>query len=133
MSGIRSYDLSGDQVMGIIRALEGDPVEKIVWLEKLHKWVNYRNRQMEIIDLVEEWLTDFGKRTGVHIGRHEWDTDEDNLRDWVYYQMEYTSGIVWDNKTQKAIINKYASSRPLLNAENTQALLDYITENLEKA
>lgn len=132
MSGIQSYDLDSDAVKSLVRALEGNVPERIKWLKDFTKWLIHRNLQMEIYRLTEKWMTDFATRTHVHLGRHDWETDEENLRSWVYYQMEYISGIVWDASTRKCIINKYASSRPLLNAENTTVLLDFLTEEIGK-
>jgi hypothetical protein len=127
---IRSYELSGDDVKSLIVALDGNEEGRVKWLEKLRGYDKYRDRQIRILDLIEGWLKAFGLRTGVHIGRKDWETDEENLMDWVWYQMEYVGGICWDKQTQKVAINKYASSRPLLNEEHTKELLEYLNENL---
>jgi hypothetical protein len=127
---IRSYDLSGDDVLSLVTALEGNNTEKTKWLTTLRDWTSHRNRQMEINDLIEKWLVDFARRTGAHIARHDFATDEENLMDWVYYQMEYTGGIQWNHETQRAYINKYSSSRPLLSDEHTQELLNFVSNKV---
>lgn len=131
MSGIRSYDLGGNEVQSLVSALAGNEQEKTKWLDKLGNWLNHRNRQLEILRLAEQWLREYALKTGVHIDRHEWATEEDNLTDWVYYQMEYTGGLCWDKESQKVIVHKYASSRPLLSEENLGNMLDYITNRVQ--
>ena len=122
--------MSGDDVKSLIIALDGNEEGRVNWLEKLRGYDKYRDRQIRILDLIEKWLKSFALKTGVHLGRKDWETDEENLMDWVWYQMEYVGGICWDKQTQKVTINKYASSRPLLNEEHTKELLDYLNENL---
>lgn len=132
MSGIRSYDLGGDQVAAVLAALEGDEAERAKWIDNFRKWIGHRDLKMEILRLTEQWFTDFGRRTGCYKGHHEWETEENQLRDWVWYQMEYVNSLEWQKDENKVGINKYGSSRPLLNPENTQALLDFLTEEIRK-
>jgi hypothetical protein len=127
MSGIRSYDLSGDSVNSMIRALEGNEKERVMWHDLLTDWVESRNRKMKISKWIEEWIVKYAP-TPAHHPKDQKFNDED-LQDWVYYQMEYMSGIDWDKEEQKITLNKY-SSRPLLNDERTQELLDYLNSKV---
>jgi hypothetical protein len=129
---IRSYDLSGDQAAELILALNGDAEKREKWLRQLRKWVAYRDLKLKILGLTENWLKAFGLKKGVHVGREDWQSDEENLLDWVYYQMEYMSGLTWDEATKSVIINKYASSRPLLRDEETKELLEFLTLEIGK-
>ena len=131
MSGIRSYDLSGEQVKGVYAALLGDETEKLYWIAKFKNWLDYRDRQMEILRHAQQWFKDYAVSTGVHLGHHDWGTDEENLADWVRCEMEYASGLCWDKESQKVIVNKYASSKPLLSKEKLENMLNYITEQIK--
>lgn len=130
MSGIRSYDLSGDQVKALHTALLGDETERLYWLQKFANWLNYRDRQMEILRHAEQWFKDYAVRTKIE-WHDDWRTEEEQLMDWVHYQMEYASGLCWDRENKKVIVNKYASSKPLLSQDNTNKLLDYITQQIK--
>ncbi len=129
---IRTFDMSSDHVISLILALEGNETKKVKWLEDLRNWVNHRNRKLQILDLTKKWLLSYGNKTGIHIGRKDWQTDEENLIDWMYYQMEYMGGLEWQESEQKVDINKYASSKPLLEPDQTKELLDFLTEEIRK-
>lgn len=134
MSGIRSFDLSGDQAAELILALEGDVAKRDKWLAQLRKWVGYRDLKLKILDLTKNWLIALARSKGKHKdGAYEGSRpDEENLENWVYYQMEYMSGLTWDEATKKVIVNKYASSRPLLPEKETQELLEFLTLEISK-
>lgn len=134
MSGIRSFDLSGDQVAELILALDGDVEKRDKWLMQLRKWVGYRDLKLKILELTKNWLTALARKVRRHKdGAYEHSRpDEENLQDWVYYQMEYMSGLTWDEATKKVIVNKYASSRPLLRDEETKELLEFLTLEIGK-
>ena len=132
MSDIASCDLNEKDVRSLLLALNGDVIKNIEWCSTLTKWLDVRDLKLKILALTQVWLREYSLAHGCHVGRHDWDTDEGNLQDWVYYQMEFMGGLVWDGTVKEVVVNKYASSRPLFSEEVISELLKFLTLEIRK-
>lgn len=130
---MNEYKLSIESTEKLLKALNGDSIEKDKAISDINFFLKNREVALKLYNLTKRWLVTYGGEKGWDVFINELDggyygTGEEKLEDEVRRHLE-NRPFVYDFDTNKVIIQKNVSLS--LSSEDLKKALEFLNKNLD--